>query len=380
MRIALITDGVWPYVMGGMQKHSFYLCKYFAKDKIQVDLFHFNDSKFDITKLEFFSDEEKKYITSYIVPFPKAGKLPGHYIKNSKRHSKLIYNIIKDKLSSYNFIYSKGFTAWHLINLKHAGKINCCPIGVKFHGYEMFQKPPNFKIYLQQVFLLRKPVKDLSLKADIVFSYGGKITEIIKTIGVPPSKIIELPSGVEQEFVAENYSLTKQPINFLYLGRYERRKGIEEINSAIKNSIATNNTNCVYNFIGNIPQEKKIKSEHVNYFGEIRDKTKLLSLIKENDVLLCPSYSEGMPNVILEAMSNGLTVLCTNVGANGVLVNISNGFMIEACNASSLEKKINEISNLPSAEIDLKKQNALTTIKEKFIWEKLIAQLLSKIN
>ena len=37
MQIALITDGIAPYVLGGMQKHSFYLAKYFAKNKIKKD-------------------------------------------------------------------------------------------------------------------------------------------------------------------------------------------------------------------------------------------------------------------------------------------------------------------------------------------------------
>ena len=35
MRIALITDGIAPYVIGGMQKHSFYLAKYFAKNHMK---------------------------------------------------------------------------------------------------------------------------------------------------------------------------------------------------------------------------------------------------------------------------------------------------------------------------------------------------------
>ena len=74
MRIALITDGIWPYVLGGMQKHSYYLCKYLAANKIQVDLFHFNRSTYDIAKLEFFSEEEKKYIRSVIVDFPSSSK------------------------------------------------------------------------------------------------------------------------------------------------------------------------------------------------------------------------------------------------------------------------------------------------------------------
>ena len=42
MRVALITDGIYPYVIGGMQKHSFYIAKYLAKNRVYVDLFHFN--------------------------------------------------------------------------------------------------------------------------------------------------------------------------------------------------------------------------------------------------------------------------------------------------------------------------------------------------
>ena len=33
------------------------------------------------------------------------------------------------------------------------------------------------------------------------------------------------------------------------------------------------------------------------------------------DVLICPSYSEGMPNVIIEAAARGLAIIATNVGA-----------------------------------------------------------------
>ena len=33
MRIALITDGIMPFVTGGMQKHSSYIAKYFTKNK-----------------------------------------------------------------------------------------------------------------------------------------------------------------------------------------------------------------------------------------------------------------------------------------------------------------------------------------------------------
>ena len=86
MRIALITDGIAPYVLGGMQKHSFYLAKYFAKNKIQVDLVHYNDSKYDINALDFFTDEELKYINSIVLKFPTSAKFPGHYVYKSYKY------------------------------------------------------------------------------------------------------------------------------------------------------------------------------------------------------------------------------------------------------------------------------------------------------
>ncbi len=58
MKVALVTDGIWPYVMGGMQKHSYYLCKYLAKKKIDVDLYHFNQSQLNIEALDVFTEEE----------------------------------------------------------------------------------------------------------------------------------------------------------------------------------------------------------------------------------------------------------------------------------------------------------------------------------
>src|SRR5690606_8300648 len=127
--------------------------------------------------------------------------LPGHYIRNSYKHSKLVYHAIKNKLPLYDFIYTKGFTGWYLIEQKFKKEIDCAPIGVKFHGYEMFQTPPDFKTKLQHKFLLRKPVLEISKKADFVFSYGGKITEIIKALGIEEKKIIELPSGVEESTI-----------------------------------------------------------------------------------------------------------------------------------------------------------------------------------
>lgn len=375
-KIALITDGIWPYVIGGMQKHSYYLCKYFAKNQIHVDLFHFNQSELDINALDVFTEEEKKFIHSHVLEFPDVARGFGHYIINSYRYSLNVYDLIKDKLNEYDFIYTKGFTGWHIMREKKKG-IKCPPIGVKFHGYEMFQRAPDLKSKITQILLLRKPVKEISQLADVVFSYGGKITDIITSIGVSPDKIIELPSGVEESTVASEIKPTAQKIRFVYLGRYERRKGIEELNKALR---SFSNSNFEFHFIGNIPDEKQLQLPFVKYHGEMRDKNELSALLKQNDVLVCPSHSEGMPNVILEAMACGLAVLATDVGATNVLVNEKTGWLIRNSSVSEIKKAIQNIVSSPASEMDSKKKVALSLIKEKFTWEKLILELIQKIN
>jgi len=370
MRIALITDGIAPYVLGGMQKHSFYLAKYFAKNKIDVDLIHYNDSNYDISKLEFFTEDEKKYIHSIVLQFPTSAKFPGHYVYKSYKYSCLAFEAIKNQLNNYDFIYTKGFTGWKLISEKHKGNIRCCKIGVKFHGYEMFQIAPEPKAKLQQ-FILRPFVKKISKEADVVFSYGGKITDIIKSIGVNPKHIIEIPSGIEKDFIGTAIASHNEPYRkFVFLGRAERRKGIIELNEVLKKMI-NEKQNFRFEFIGPIPDSIKINHESIIYHGEIRDAQKIKSLLSQNDVLVCPSWSEGFPNVILEAMASGLAVIATNVGAIAAMVSDKNGWLIEPTNKLQLETALVEAIN--SKDLISKKEQSLQLVQSTFNWD-IIAQ------
>jgi glycosyltransferase involved in cell wall biosynthesis len=377
MRIALVTDGIWPYVLGGMQKHSYYLCRYLARKQIHVDLYHFNSSGYDISKLEFFSEAEKQYIHSIIVEFPKLPALPGHYIRASRKHSQLIYNRMLPVISTYDFIYTKGFTGWHLLEQKTNGSIKSARIGVKFHGYEMFQRAPGMIAYLRQILLLRAPVKKISRMADVVFSYGGKITAIIRSLGVNDKKIVEIPAGIEQGSWVDSIKKTGEQINFVFLGRYERRKGLEELNIAInKLEKAGSAHKYRFHFIGPIPGNKQSRSPNAVYHGETRDKDKLASLLHECDVLICPSWSEGMPNVILEAMSSALAVVGTDTGATSLLVNKETGWLLKNPDPANILLVLQQVLDEGAFVVDQKKRAALLHIKE-FTWEKTIGKLVA---
>ena len=377
MRVAIISDGVHPYVVGGMQRHTFYLCKYLSLSGVKVVLYHYNHSALDINKLEIFSDKEKENIESIVLQFPESNAFPGHYIRDSYQYSCLIYDQIKDRLSDFDFIYSKGFSAWKLIEQKHRKAIICPPIGVKFHGYEMFQKQANFKSFLQSL-MLRRPVKWISNHADFVFSYGSKITDIIQSIGVPMKKIIEIPAGIEKDWISEQTKMVQPVRKFVYLGRYERRKGIEELNSVLLELLSK--FHFEFHFIGPFEKEKQIDSDKIIYHGSITDNKQIKAILDGVDCLVCPSWSEGMPNVILEAMARGCAIIASDVGAVAIEVDELNGLLVDPGDKNQLKQAIIQMIELDGISLLNMQSASINKIVSKFEYSIIIEKVISKIK
>ena len=380
MRIALLTDGISPYVIGGMQRHSFYLAKYFAKNKVYVDLFHFNQSSLNIEQLDCFEEEEKKYINSFVILFPKPGRLPGHYIYESYIYSKKIFDIIKTTLNQYDFIYAKGFSGWKLIQEKNKG-LQCPPIGTNFHGYEMFQEPANKISSKSKKIIINYFTQKILDNSDYVFSYGGKITDIlIEVANVSKKKIIEIPSAIENKWLL-NEVKQKNPIpNFLFIGRFDERKGLKELNSVLNDLLKNNELEFKFQFIGPIINEVKIIHNKIEYLGEIRDDSNMKKHLEKADVIVCPSYSEGMPNVIMEAMANKMAVIASGVGAVNLLVNEQNGILIFPRNTNELKAAFLLYLKLDKVKLFEQQNNSYEIIKTKFLWDEIILTTISKIK
>ena len=206
MRIALLTDGLWPETIGGMQKHSYYLAKFLSVNGIKVDLYYCSKDPQAIISL--FSFEETLNIKFFKVNFPKFRfAFPGHYVLSSYLYSRLLYLIYREQ-EPYDFTYAQGFTGWYFV--KHNIRI-----GSNLHGLEMFQKAFGWKSKLVQ-YLLRIPANKIISKSDTNFSLGGKLTDIL--ISKRAKNIKETPIGIGAEWLIRAGNENKL-INFLIFSK-----------------------------------------------------------------------------------------------------------------------------------------------------------------
>jgi len=373
MKIALLTDGIHPYVIGGMQKHSYYLAKELAKQGHSVYLFHCNESAYDATQLEFFSAEEKANIKGFLIPFPRKNYFPLHYIYESYKYSQAIANALEPVLPEMDFIFAQGFSAWDLLNKKKLK--NLPPIAVHFHGLEMFQKIPSVKSIINSFFLRRAVRKNLTM-ADYAISYGGKITAILNRI-VDKSKIWEIPAGIEKSWFLDTAPTVSNKVRFVFIGRYERRKGIPELNEAITGLLRDHSFS--FEFIGDIPQKHRVLYPTIKYHGKVTSENEIKQILSHCDVLVCPSYAEGMPNVIMEAMACSLAVIATNVGAVSVLVDQDNGWLIKDPAVKSISGAMQAAMAIQDNSLQQKKINSSAKIKNGFSVEEVTNKLIIKV-
>lgn len=375
MKICLLTDGITPYVTGGMQRHSFNLCNELLKQGNEVTLVHCVYGKSELPKKEEVKKlfENSKHLTVYSLRFPESSGMPGHYIKESYQYSLSITSLLKEQLPLFDLIYVKGFSGWDLLQQKKKGKLKTGPVLVNFHGLEMFQEPASFSERLK-AYLLKSPVKWNLNQADYCISYGGKITSLLNSIGIPSKKILVLPGAIGDSTLLEKRRL---PFNskFLFVGRYERRKGIEELMQVV-----TYMPDLEISFVGAIPPSKKIKRSNVHYYGEVKDLSALNKILDEHTFLISPSHSEGMPNVILEGMSRGLIPLATRVGAVEELVNDSNGFLFEPKSIQAIRATIESAILLNDSALLERSSNSINKIHSNFTWSQIISQTLENFQ
>lgn len=377
MKIALLTDGIWPFIIGGMQKHSYYLCRYLARAGVQVHLYHtVKHAGVQPDLKAHFSEKEMAFITPFLVPYPTPASFPGHYIWDAYRYSRMVHQQLSLTAEKYDVIYMQGFSGWYTLNRKRAGE-NLPLCVLNFHGLEMFQRSASLKNKLEQA-MFRPFVRKILKKADIVQSLGGRLTDIILKNGVPGERIMEMGIGIEEAWVKEAPSPATLKRVFTFVGRYERRKGVEELSAAIGKLLPL--SDCAFHFIGPVPSDKQVEAEGVFYHGTLNTADAVKEILDTSDFLVLPSYAEGMPTVILEAMSRGCAIIAADVGAVNEQVSGSNGILVPEPSVDELVKALTQAGTMSATRLDAMKRASVGIIKERFLWEPLVDNMIKRFR
>lgn len=313
----------------------------------------------DITK--FFTNDELKYISFINVPFPKFPKFPGHYILASWVFSKRITIKVLQN-NQYDIIYAQGFTSLYFFLL---GKNK--NIITNLHGLNMFQYSPNLRTMVESMALMI-PAKCIIKNSKYQISLGGKLTNILTKLSNNNNSIFEISNGIERNWICNNERSTiNNTRKFVFIGRYDKIKGINEINKVL-NKI---NKDFEFHFIGPIPDQEKIVNKNIKYHGLITDANKIKLILNSSDFLVCPSYSEGMPTAVIEAMACRCAIIATDVGAVSVLVDYSNGWLIAPKNINELFNVFNYAISISNEDLEIMKHNSFEKVTEKFTWDKI---------
>jgi glycosyltransferase involved in cell wall biosynthesis len=137
--------------------------------------------------------------------------------------------------------------------------------------------------------------------------------------------------------------------NFTFMGELSERKGIHDLLNAFS-QVQSSNARLLVAGNGDVEALKSLCRElnissNVEFLGWINNQKKL-ELLAKTDVVVLPSYAEGLPMSVLEAMSVGLPVITTPVGAvEDAITHDLEGILVEPGNISEISQAISDLSN-----------------------------------
>lgn len=306
-------------------------------------------------------DWEKIYQLSYLAthvtgnPVKKALFFLKAYGKLKKLIRSDTFDIIHMHMSYKGSFYRKYYVA--KLCKKHGKKVI-----IHLHGSE-------FKDFYNKGNEKRKSqIRELFAIADCSIALGTDWKIFIQSI-VPGAGVTVINNAVPIPDVPEK--TVKEERTFLFLGALIKRKGVIDLLAALK-QIKENGIHGWHVLIaGSGEEEPELKAfvksndmeKEVEFLGWINNDQKR-ELFEKSDVLVLPSYNEGLPMAILEAMSYGLPIVSTGVGSIPEAVS-SNGFLVKPGDIDCLAENMKAL--ICNDALFLKQSKASRTIaKEKF--------------
>ena len=204
----------------------------------------------------------------------------------------------------------------------------------------------------------------------------------LEELQVPKNKIVYIPNGISEDFLipAKKYKIN----SILFMGRIAPIKNLETVIKALP---SIDNQNILFRIIGpaETPYLQELKreveklglSKRVITTDKIYNKLEEIKELDEYKYFILPSITEGMPQVLIEALSRGKIVIASNNKGNADIIKEGkNGFLFKTSDFKALAELITCLDSLPSQKWSKISENARITAS-KFNWAHLIKKIES---
>jgi glycosyltransferase involved in cell wall biosynthesis len=158
-----------------------------------------------------------------------------------------------------------------------------------------------------------------SLPASVVVLGSAARKFVIEDLDVEPGRVDIVINGVPEPTHARRIAGESAMQRVLFLGNLSERKGVSDLLLALAlPGLDTAKLEVTLAGGGDVgAYEAKARQLGIGSFVRFAgwsDQQQVARLMARADVLVLPSYDEGLPLVILEALANGVAVVCSPVG------------------------------------------------------------------
>lgn len=292
---------------------------------------------------------EKKGCMFIDTPMDRHGINPFKDIKIIFKYLKIIKEIKPDYVLTYTIkpnIY--GGIACRIRKTKQIANIT--GLGTAMENKGILQK---IAILLHKIGL--KKVK-------CCFVQNTENLEFLKKHKIAKNKLKLIPgSGVNlDKFKLLDYPKESEPIEFLFISRIMKEKGIDQYLETAE-YIKSKYNNTKFHILGFCEQEyneKLNELQHKNIIEYHGRQDNITPFMQKASCVIHPTYyPEGMSNVLLEACASGRPIITTNrAGCREIVDDDVNGYVIKEKDSKDLIEKVEKFINLSNEE---KKQMGL---------------------
>ncbi len=329
--VVLCTDGVFPYAMGGMQRHSRLLAEHLALiPGLRLTVIHPHAERV-------FS--EALGINEVRIAPLDASK---NYLRELWRYSARVAAQL-DALAP-DCILSQGFCVWQGIG-RFGERMAVMP-----HGLEMFQGLTTRDKLIAVPFRLL--LGFVGRRSARVVSLGGKLTPLLQQItSGSRTRVVVIPNAVEMSGPSA-YPEEESGFRFLFVGRFAFNKGIDLL-MRLARELSREKPGIRFLLAGDGPERAAIEkagiTANTTILGKVSD-AELEALYADCHALILPTRFEGMPTVVLEAMVRARPVIVSDVGAAAELVDSANGYLIPPGDPEALRQAVLNLTELSRSE------------------------------